>query len=156
MGVPGHNEADFQFAKLNKLSIKYVLQDMDKMKEALGSNDNARAGSNTGERKTIDKPRIVDKGFLINSKEFDFLFIEEAKELIIKFLINNKPSSAKFDISLKLKDWVVSRQRYWGTPIPIVYCKSCGTVPVPEENLPVIKIIIKTNIFKSYIINLNN
>ena len=128
MGVPAHNESDFKFAKQYNLKIKYVLEDLAKMSNAIGIKP---------KEAKLDQPLIVDKGFLINSNEFDYLFIEEAKKLIIKYLMVNKPNSAEFDISIKMKDWLVSKQRYWGTPIPIVYCKTCGTVPVPAEDLPV-------------------
>ena len=141
MGVPGHNESDFTFAKELHLPIKYVLQPLENMQASLHGglfndpNNNDR--NNSG-------PIIIDKGFLINSNEFNFLFIEEAKDLIIKNIQSNDPinsnsnSRAKLDVSLRIKDWLVSRQRYWGTPIPIIHCEACGEVPVPESDLPVI------------------
>ena len=122
MGVPGHNEIDFFFAKKYNIPIKYVLHSTNKKYDITENSS--------------DSPLILEnEAYLINSKDFDFLLIEEAKELIVKHLsLKNK---AKFETSFKLRDWLVSRQRYWGAPIPIIYCEKCGELPVPEERLPV-------------------
>jgi len=77
-----------------------------------------------------------DNGVLINSKDFNGLDNEEAKEHIVKALEFKKLGRKK--VQYKLRDWLISRQRYWGTPIPIVYCEKCGIVPVPEKELPVV------------------
>ncbi len=76
------------------------------------------------------------QGVLVNSAEFDGLDSENARELITKTL--EKKGVGGKAVEYKLRDWLISRQRYWGTPIPIVYCKSCGVVPVPEKDLPVL------------------
>lgn len=78
---------------------------------------------------------ITGKGTLINSGEFDGLTSKEAQEKIVATLAKDKVATKK--VNYKLRDWLVSRQRYWGAPIPIVYCDKCGEVPVPEKDLPV-------------------
>ncbi len=118
MAVPAHDQRDFEFARKYQLSVQVVIQpeteilDPDKMQEAM-----------TG------------TGTLVNSGRFDGLSNEDAKEKIASFLDDNKQGCKS--INYRLRDWGVSRQRYWGTPIPIIYCDSCGTVPVPEKDLPV-------------------
>ena len=118
MGVPAHDQRDFDFAKKYNIPLKEVVQEKNKkdtknMKEA-----------------------YTGGGFLINSKEFNGLFSEEAKVHITKALEFKK--LGKKTIQYKFRDWLVSRQRYWGTPIPIIYCSDCGIVPVPEKELPVL------------------
>ncbi|PKL12388.1 MAG: leucine--tRNA ligase, partial [Spirochaetae bacterium HGW-Spirochaetae-6] len=119
MAVPAHDERDFQFAKKYALPIKVVIEpqgqklDPDTMTEA-----------------------YVEDGFLVNSGEFDGLDNRAAMERII-----DKAAGLKLGdktVNFRLKDWLLSRQRYWGTPIPMVYCDSCGVVGVPEKDLPVI------------------
>lgn len=114
MAVPAHDERDFAFANKYDLEIKQVIN------------------SNT----SVLKKAYTGNGEMINSKEFDGLTSVEAKEHII-IALNNKKLGRKVT-QFKLRDWLVSRQRYWGTPIPIIYCDSCGTVPVPEKDLPVL------------------
>lgn len=113
MGVPGHDSRDFQFAKKYGIPIKEVIKGGDVRKQA-----------------------YTGKGILINSGKFDGKENEKAKELITEEL--KKRGLGKKTIQYKLRDWLVSRQRMWGTPIPIIYCKKCGIVLVPEKNLPVI------------------
>lgn len=113
MGVPAHDQRDFEFARKYKLNIKEVIKGGDIKKEAY-----------TGE------------GVLINSKEFNGLNNEVAKEKISEFL--RKKNLGRKIIQFKIRDWLISRQRYWGTPIPIVYCNKCGIVPLSEKDLPVI------------------
>lgn len=86
---------------------------------------------------TLDnmKDAYVDEGYLINSGEFNNLKTAEAKERIADYL--EKEGMGKRSINYRLRDWGISRQRYWGTPIPIIYCDKCGTVTVPEKDLPV-------------------
>jgi len=127
MGVPGHNEIDFYFANKYNLPIKYVLHNLHNNKEAKMDES----------KKDNKQPIIIEKeGYLINSKDFDYLYIDEAKELVVKHLLLKK--KAKFGTSFKLRDWLVSRQRYWGAPVPIIYCENCGELPVKEESLPVL------------------
>src|SRR3989344_4213732 len=112
MVVPAHDKRDYQFAK------KYNL----KIKEAI------KGGY-------ISKEAYVDYGVLINSGRFNGLKSEQAIKKITDWLIEKK--SGKRTIQYKLRDWIFSRQHYWGEPIPIVHCEKCGLVPVPEKDLPI-------------------
>ncbi|MDP2945872.1 MAG: leucine--tRNA ligase [bacterium] len=79
--------------------------------------------------------KVIEGGFLINSGEFTGLESADAKKIITEWLKNRELGD--FSTQYKIRDWIISRQRYWGTPIPIIYCKKCGIVPVPDKNLPV-------------------
>ena len=114
MGVPSHDDRDFVFANKYGLPINRVI------KGAQGVND--------------ELP-FVDDGILINSVNYDGLTSEEARKKILNDLATQNQGS--FKINYRLRDWLVSRQRYWGAPIPMIHCPKCGTVPVPEEDLPV-------------------
>ena len=113
MAVPAHDERDFEFSKKYQLPIKQVIDsdDYDKTKAFLGT------------------------GNLVNSNEFDNLSSEDANKAISKKL--ESIGKGKKRIQFRLRDWGVSRQRYWGCPIPMIYCKNCGDVPVKEDDLPV-------------------
>lgn len=111
MAVPAHDQRDFEFAKKYKIDIKQVISGK------------------------IDERAYVDSGKLVNSKEFNGIENEEAKKKISDWLISKKV--ARKTVNYKLRDWSVARQRYWGTPIPLIYCDKCGVVPVPEKELPV-------------------
>lgn len=119
MAVPSHDERDFQFAKKYNLPIVVVIKPKDK---------------------DLDPEKMTEayteSGYLINSGQFNGLFNEEAKEKIAEEL--EKRGIGRKKVNYRLKDWGISRQRYWGAPIPIVYCEKCGIVPVPENQLPVI------------------
>ncbi|BCD68564.1 leucine--tRNA ligase [Nitratiruptor sp. YY09-18] len=115
MAVPAHDERDFEFAKKYNLPIKYVIKPKD------------------GELDTT-KP-YTEPGILFDSGEFSGLPSEEAKEKIIVYF--EEKGLGKRTINYRLKDWLVSRQRYWGTPIPLIKCPKCGIVPEKKENLPV-------------------
>ena len=119
MAVPAHDQRDFEFAKKYKLPIKVVIQPKGKKLD----------------EKTM-KQAYIDYGILVNSGKFNGLASKQAIKKITKFLEQKK--KGKSTIQYRLKDWLISRQRYWGTPIPIVYCKKCGAVPVPEKDLPVV------------------
>ena len=108
MAVPAHDERDFAFAKKYDLPIKEVI-----------------SGGNISEK------AYTGDGILINSAEFDGLDSEEAKKKITDL------ADGEEKVTYKLKDWVYSRQRYWGEPIPLIHCEKCGVVPVPEKDLPV-------------------
>ncbi len=118
MAVPAHDQRDFEFAKKYEIPIKTVVYSEEQEKDVVKI-----SSAYTG------------KGVLINSKKFDGIDNEEAKKKITKYL--EKKGLGKEVVQYKLRDWLVSRQRYWGTPIPIVYCDKCGVVPVPEKDLPV-------------------
>ena len=111
MAVPAHDERDFEFAKKFNLPFNKVIENDD---------------SNLPNTK---------KGILVNSLNFDGLNSDEGKIEITKYL--EKIGKGKFVTIFKLRDWLVSRQRYWGAPIPVVYCDKCGIVKVPYESLPV-------------------
>lgn len=113
MGVPSHDERDYEFAKKYGLPITRVIK-------GVSGND--------------DLP-FCDDGIVINSPGFDGMTSAEARKAIISELV--KKGAGEHKTNYRLRDWLVSRQRYWGAPIPIVYCDKCGTVPVPVENLPV-------------------
>ncbi len=118
MGVPAHDERDFEFAQKYQLPILPVIEPLDKKQH-----DYTQGALATG-------------GKLLNSGPFTGLPSEKASAAISELLINNK--LATYKTHYRLRDWGVSRQRYWGTPIPIIYCNNCGAVPVPEKDLPVI------------------
>jgi leucyl-tRNA synthetase len=115
MAVPAHDERDWDFAKKYNLEIRAVI------KPAAG--------------KAAEDSTYTEDGILDNSGDFSKLKSEDAREKMGKFLEVNKKGSRR--INYRLRDWLVSRQRYWGAPIPIIYCDKCGTVPVPEKDLPV-------------------
>ncbi|MGB8366817.1 MAG: leucine--tRNA ligase [Candidatus Babeliales bacterium] len=119
MGVPGHDQRDFDFAKKFKLLRKQVI-------DALGTETDAQGNM---------KIAWEGDGILVNSGPFNGLSITEGKEVIGEFLENK--GVAKRQVNYKLRDWVFSRQRYWGEPIPLIHCEKCGIVPVPEDQLPV-------------------
>ena len=114
MAVPAHDERDFAFAEKFNLPINRVIE--------------AKDGSET------NLP-FCEHGILVNSGEFDGLTTDEAKEKIVEKLASMGLGEKK--VNFRLRDWLVSRQRYWGAPIPVVYCEECGIVPVPENQLPV-------------------
>ncbi len=124
MGVPGHDLRDYAFAKKYDLDIKTVV-----------------APTDDSNHLQLEDTSYIKEGILCNSGEYDDLTSEEARKKLIEFIEKNQIGSAK--VTYKLRDWLVSRQRYWGTPIPIIYCKECGIVPLPEEQLPV---ILPTNV----------
>ncbi len=119
MAVPSHDQRDFEFSKKYGLPIKVVILpegqqiDASKMSEA-----------------------FVDIGYLTNSDKFDGVRSDEAIGKIIEYIEQMGYGERK--INFRLRDWLISRQRYWGAPIPIIYCDDCGAVPVPEDELPVI------------------
>ncbi|MDH3266594.1 MAG: leucine--tRNA ligase, partial [Gammaproteobacteria bacterium] len=118
MAVPGHDERDWEFAKKHGLPIKQVIAPSD------------------GSRIDIDEAVFTDKGVTVNSAEYDGLDFAAAFNAIADHFEN--AGIGKRTINYRLRDWGVSRQRYWGTPIPIIYCDDCDAVPVPEDQLPVV------------------
>ncbi|HVD61197.1 MAG TPA: leucine--tRNA ligase [Gemmatimonadaceae bacterium] len=119
MAVPGHDDRDFEFAMIFGLPIVRVVcaegDDPDL--------DFSSAYSGT------------ENSFLVHSGEFDGMSVDEAKKAIVHMLA--KKNLAKPTVNYRLHDWCISRQRYWGPPIPVIYCDKCGIVPVPEKDLPV-------------------
>lgn len=115
MCVPAHDDRDFAFASKFGLEIRPVI-------------------SEDGKTQILSEAFVGD-GILVNSPLINGLRVEEAKTKMIEFLEENQ--LGKKSVNYKLRDWVFSRQRYWGEPIPIIHCSACGAVPVPEEDLPV-------------------
>jgi len=116
MAVPAHDQRDFDFAKKFNLPIKIVIQNPENPLKEL-------------------KEAYTEKGVLVNSGDCSGLDNEKAKQAIIDKAVKGGFGEAK--VQFRLRDWLISRQRYWGTPIPVVYCPHCGTVPVDEKDLPV-------------------
>ena len=117
MGVPAHDQRDFEFARKYGLPIKVVI---------------APDGWDGGPLEEA----YLEEGTQVNSGQFDGLPSAEGKRQIADFI--ESQGWGKRAVQYRMRDWLISRQRYWGTPIPVVYCDACGTVPVPEEELPVL------------------
>ena len=121
MAVPGHDERDYAFARAHALPIRVVIQAPGPVSSSPGGE--SVEGAYTGE------------GVLVNSGPFDGMPSQEARAAITAWL--EERGQGKRAVTYRLRDWLISRQRYWGPPIPIIYCDRCGIVPVPEEDLPV-------------------
>jgi len=119
MAVPAHDQRDFEFAKKYGLPIKVVITPPDRMLDP-----------------SEMKEAYVEDGIMVNSGPFDGLSNREAMKRIMD-LVEEKGLGRR-TFNYRLRDWGISRQRYWGAPIPIVYCDKCGTLPVPREELPVV------------------
>jgi leucyl-tRNA synthetase len=117
MGVPAHDQRDFDFAKRYGLPIKTVIAPPGYQGKPL-------------------EAAYVEPGGMVNSGPFDGTPSEEGKTAVAEYI--EKQGWGKRTVSYRLRDWLISRQRYWGAPIPIVYCRKCGIVPVPEDQLPVL------------------
>ncbi|HSX19640.1 MAG TPA: leucine--tRNA ligase, partial [Gammaproteobacteria bacterium] len=119
MAVPGHDERDWEFAKKYNLPIKQVVAPAD------------------GTVIDVQEKAFIDKDLrLVNSGKYDGLDFNAAFKAILKDL--QQQGIGKAQVNYRLRDWGISRQRYWGAPIPIIYCEDCGAVPVPEKDLPVL------------------
>ena len=118
MSVPAHDQRDFDFAKKYGLPIRVVIQnaELSLVSETM-------------------KEAYIENGIMANSGKFDGLSNIDAMSKIADYIEQRK--FGKRTVNWRLRDWGISRQRYWGTPIPIIYCDACGTVPVPEKDLPV-------------------
>jgi leucyl-tRNA synthetase len=117
MGVPAHDTRDFQFAKEYQLPIKVVI-----------------VPEEGAEAKPLEEA-YTTPGFMVNSDEFNGMASVEGKQAIIDYA--QKQGYGKARIQYRLRDWLISRQRYWGAPIPVIHCPNCGIVPVPDSDLPV-------------------
>ena len=117
MGVPAHDERDFAFAKKYNLPIRVVVAPPEW----------------SGEE---PEKAYIERGIMVNSAQFNGLLSQQGIEAVSNFL--EEKGWGKRTIIYRLRDWLISRQRYWGAPIPMIYCEKCGIVPVPEEDLPVL------------------
>ena len=115
MAVPTHDQRDFLFAREHNLSMRIVIKGPDSLE--------------------VMNEAYEDDGTQVNSGEFNGLSNQEAKIKIAQWM--EKKGIGKIETHWRLRDWLISRQRYWGTPIPMIYCPKCGVVPVPYEDLPV-------------------
>jgi len=161
MAVPGHDERDWEFATKYDLLIKMVVvsdavrdavrelgrdatRNVDPMSSALGEEPRldvyeapaALAIVEEFERDIVEKGAYTDYGWLVNSGEYDGLDYRGAFDALAKRFEETGAGTRR--VNWRLRDWGVSRQRYWGCPIPIIYCAKCGAVPVPEDQLPVV------------------
>ncbi|MEL6501608.1 MAG: leucine--tRNA ligase, partial [Cyanobacteria bacterium J06623_1] len=120
MGVPAHDLRDFKFATEKGLPIKTVIVPED---------------TDVGENGNLPSQAYTDPGKIINSGQFDGISSIEGKAQIIEYA--EQQGYGKARIQYRLRDWLISRQRYWGCPIPVIHCDDCGAVPVPDQDLPV-------------------
>ena len=118
MSVPAHDQRDLDFARKYDLPVRMVIQPVEG---------------------PLDESNMIDafsaNGVMVNSGSFNGLFSDEAKSKVCEYLESTKIGKAS--VNFRLRDWGVSRQRYWGTPIPIIQCDECGLIPVPEDQLPI-------------------
>ena len=117
MAVPTHDERDYAFAKKYNLPMKVVIENPENPSKC-------------------EEEAYTDSGVLVNSGEFNGMKNEDAKKAITQYAVDK--GFGEFKTQFRLRDWLVSRQRYWGAPIPVVYCDKCGIQPVPEDQLPVL------------------
>ena len=124
MGVPAHDTRDFKFAKAYQLPINVVVIPPG----------NFDFDDQSVESDTDNTDAYTESGILVNSPPFNGMASTDAKEVIVKYAQEQGFGSSR--VQYRLRDWLISRQRYWGAPIPVIHCPSCGTVPVPEVDLP--------------------
>ena len=117
MAVPTHDERDYAFAKKYNLPMKVVIENPENPSKC-------------------ENEAYTETGILVNSGQFNGMKNEDAKKAITQYAVDN--GFGEFKTQFRLRDWLVSRQRYWGAPIPVVYCDKCGIQPVPEDQLPVL------------------
>jgi leucyl-tRNA synthetase len=153
MAVPAHDERDYAFARAHGLPIRRVIAEpssgrsgIDGEEGAPGTGDTAGSGDGSTDRSEGEGPAeqrdhelglpYTGDGLLVNSHpNFDGMRNREALAAIVRWL--DREGKGHASVNYRLRDWLISRQRYWGCPIPVVYCERCGMVPVPEEQLPV-------------------
>lgn len=133
MAVPTHDERDFDFAKKYNMPMKVVIAPKSCHSE-LDSESNNEILKQVQDDIELTEA-YTEPGVLVNSGEFNGMKNNEAKKAITKWAIDK--GFGEFKTQYRLRDWLISRQRYWGAPIPVVYCDKCGIQPVPEDQLPV-------------------
>jgi leucyl-tRNA synthetase len=161
MAVPGHDERDWEFARAYQLPIRMVVvptnvrdaiaelqhdlqSPSDAMSTALGEQPAIDAYDTRAavqvvddfERRIQEEAAYTERGWLVNSGDFDGLDFQQALDALATRL--EAEGRGQRRVNFRLRDWGVSRQRYWGCPIPVIYCNACGAVPVPEDQLPVV------------------
>lgn len=125
MAVPTHDTRDFDFAKKYNLPMKVVIEP-----------EKDKTSNSQEEKKSGLTEAYVEEGILVNSGEFDGMKNTKAKKAITQWAVDK--GFGEFKTQYRLRDWLISRQRYWGAPIPVIYCDKCGIQPVPEDQLPVL------------------
>ncbi|MFH1227631.1 MAG: leucine--tRNA ligase [Planctomycetota bacterium] len=144
MAVPAHDQRDFDFAKKYNLPVKTVINpkngnlaeplvrllEQSELQPTIGGSNSLRSNCQP------IKEAYADLGVMANSGQFNGLTSEQGIAKVTEFLVQKKWGNKK--INYRLRDWLISRQRYWGAPIPMVHCGKCGAVPVPEKDLPVL------------------
>src|SRR5438067_3737867 len=130
MSVPAHDERDFEFAQKYSLPIRQVIGRISHDQKIVPTSEEGG-----GDQSAVMTQAFTDYGALINSGEWSGKLSEDAKREMAEF--SEKNGFGEAAVTYRLRDWGISRQRFWGAPIPIVYCQKCGTVPVPEKDLPV-------------------
>jgi leucyl-tRNA synthetase len=133
MAVPAHDQRDFEFAKKYNLPIQVVIVPD---RESVGAGLVPARAREEGQAQDLPLRAFEEYGSLINSEQFSDLASAEARDRIADYI--EEKEMGRRVVNYKLRDWGISRQRYWGTPIPVIYCDTCGIVPVPENELPVI------------------
>ena len=133
--VPAHDDRDHAFATEHEIPIRQVVAPAESVTTGPGDDD-AESGVDTTDESGVDdldvqQQAYTEDGVLVNSGAYDGLTSEEAREHFVEEF------DGEFRTEYRLRDWLISRQRYWGTPIPVVHCDTCGFVPVPDEELPV-------------------
>ena len=123
MGVPAHDARDFKFAKEQNLPLLVVILPQEV------------AGKMPAPQEELQQA-YTEPGIIVNSGSFDGMPSSVGKQAIVEYA--EKQGFGKARVQYRLRDWLISRQRYWGTPIPVIHCPNCGNVPVPEKDLPVV------------------
>jgi leucyl-tRNA synthetase len=139
MSVPAHDERDFEFARKYDLPIKPVIKsnqsgESKQSSDSIGSNESKKSGDSLNSPDSPDSA-FTDYGVMFNSGEWSGKTTEQGKAEMAAYAKQNGFGEAA--VTYRIRDWGISRQRFWGAPIPIVYCDTCGTVPEKYENLPV-------------------
>lgn len=136
MAVPAHDQRDFEFARKFGIDVRVVVSGAAGGEEAGTAGVTPAPATISPDAGPTIEAAFEEEGLLVNSGRFDGVDNREAGKAITDWL--ESEGKGKAAISYRLRDWLVSRQRYWGAPIPIIYCDKCGIVPVPEKDLPVL------------------
>ena len=134
MGVPAHDARDFKFAKEQNLPIKAVIVPPATFHETSENVETLPATSLQQDATSLQQA-YTEPGIVVNSSQFNGMASTDAKEAIVKYA--QQQGWGKARVQYRLRDWLISRQRYWGAPIPVIHCPSCGIVPVLDKELPV-------------------